>query len=58
MKESDFRAEMIYSGCLTILRKMLAAGLITDAEIMVAEHMIRRHNNPAIPLISPCINLN
>lgn len=58
MSEADFRAEAIYVGSLTILRRMLAEGLITMDEMKTAEHIVRLHNNPVIALISPCINLN
>lgn len=58
MEEAEFRAEMIYSGCLTILGRMLSAGIITMDEMKAAEHIVRLHNNPVITLLSPCINLN
>lgn len=58
MKEAEFRAEMIYSGCLTILGRMLSEGLIAMDEMKAAEHIVRRHNNPVIAFLSPCINLN
>ena len=58
MSDAAFKAEMIYGGCLTILRRMLAEGLITMDEMKAAEHIVRLHNNPAIAFISPCINLN
>ena len=58
MSEADFRAEAIYGGSLTILRRMLSEGIITRDEMMTAEHIVRKHNNPVITFISPCINLN
>ena len=58
MSEADFRAEAVYGGCLTILRRMLSEGIITGDEMKAAEHIVRLHNNPVIALISPCINLN
>ena len=58
MSEADFRAEAIYAGSLTILRRMLAEGLITMDEMKATEHIVRLHNNPAIAFISLCINLN
>lgn len=58
MSEAAFRAEMTYGGCLTILRKMLSEGIITVDEMRAAEHIVRKHNNPVISFISPCINLN
>lgn len=58
MTEADFRAEMIYGASLTIMKEMMSERIISEDEMTAAENIIRKHYNPVISFISPCINLN